>query len=453
VQLSGLCKTNNHAHQLLKLDTPPNLLYILIPHCNITHFSGTELRLFILKTKQKGRPSIMNLSNLTSEIQQKAAGLQPDNETQRLSLLQSARDLVNSLEKPHERIMRMIYLDNTIFAAIKVLIDLGIFKILAGSTEPITAAKLAQDTGADRSLLERLLKHIATENFVHESGPDTYTANDLTRCVASVGAQGAIEDMYQLFRVIDTFPNFLKETKYVNPTDKDKSAWKYGYKSTQHYFEYVNTPGRERNLEAFRNHMAFKTVGLKWYEVPEIMESVFGNVQVAKDDVLLVDVGGSGGHDLLTFHKAHSSLPGRLILQDLPTTIQSLDSTALAQDGIEPMSHDFFTPQPVYGAKVYYLKMVLHEWPSQQCVQILSQLKAGLKPGYSKILLNEIVIPEENAGWFETSVDMLMMQVHSAQERREREWRDLVGKVDGLSVMRIWDVEGTVEKVIEIEMR
>jgi hypothetical protein len=36
--------------------------------------------------------------------------------------------------------------------------------------------------------------------------------------------------------------------------------------------------------------------------------------------------------------------------------------------------------------------------------------------------LNEIVIPDEKAGWFETSVDMLMMQVHSAQERREREW-------------------------------
>ena len=121
--------------------------------------------------------------------------------------------------------------------ATKVLADLGVFKILAKTTEPITAAKLAQDTGADRVLVERLLKHIATEFFVHESGPDTYTANDITRCIASSGAQGAIEDTFQIVRVVDAFPDFLRETNYANPTDKDKSGWKYAYKTDQHFFK------------------------------------------------------------------------------------------------------------------------------------------------------------------------------------------------------------------------
>ena len=44
-----------------------------------------------------------------------------------------------------------------------------------------------------------------------------------------------------------------------------------------------------------------------------------------------------------------------------------------------------------------------------------------------------------------------MMHVHSAQERRERDWRELVGKVHGLRVTKIWNVEGAVEKVIEID--
>ena len=392
-----------------------------------------------------------DLSHITSEIQQKATELQPGNEQQRLSLLQSARALVNELEKPHERVMRMCYHESALFMATKVLVDLGVFKILAETTEPITAAKIAQETGADSALVERLLKHIATEFFVHESGPDTYTANDITRCIASPGAQGTIEDTFQIVRVVDVLPDFLKQTNYANPTNKDKTAWKYAYKTDQHFFDYVNSPGRERKLQALRNHMEFKTVGLKWYEVPGIMEAAFGDAKVGKDDVLLIDVGGSGGHDLIGFHKAHPSMPGRLILQDLATTIQSLDSSALAQQGIEAMGHDFFTPQPVHGAKVYYLKMCLHDWPNTQCIQILSQLKSALKPGYSRILLNEIVIPEEKAGWFETSVDMLMMQVHSAQERREREWIGLVHAVGGLVVRRIWDVEGAVEKVIEIE--
>jgi hypothetical protein len=392
-----------------------------------------------------------DISHITSEIQQKTSELQPGNEKQRLSLLQSARALVNELEKPHERIMRMLYHEDAIFMATKVLLDLGIFKILAKTTEPISAAKLAEDTGADRALVERILKHITTDFFVHESGPDTYTANDLTRCIASPEAQGAIEDAFGQVRVVGAFPDFLRETNYANPTNKDKSGWKYAYKTNQHFFEYINSPGRERKLEAFRNHMKFKTVGLKWYEVPEIMEAVFGDAKVGKDGVLLIDVGGSSGYDLISFHKAHPSMPGRLILQDLPTTIQSLDSVALAEQGIEPMSHDFFTPQPIHGAKAYYLKMCLHDWPNAQCIQILSQLKFALKLGYSRILLNEIVIPEMKAGWFETSVDLLMMQCHSAQERREREWMGLVNEVGGLRVRRIWNVEGAVEKVIEIE--
>jgi hypothetical protein len=115
------------------------------------------------------------------------------------------------------------------------------------------------------------------------------------------------------------------------------------------------------------------------------------------------------------------------------------------------MSHDFFTPQPVHGAKAYYLKMCLPDWPNPQCIQILSQLKSALKPGYSRILLNEIVIPEMKAGWFETSVNLLMMQCYSAQERRERERMGLVNEVCGLRVRRIWNVEAAVEKVIEIE--
>ncbi|KUJ13139.1 S-adenosyl-L-methionine-dependent methyltransferase [Mollisia scopiformis] len=393
-----------------------------------------------------------DLSIITGEIQQKSSELRPGNEKQRLSLLQSARALVHELEQPHERIMRMCYHEPAIFMATKVLINLGIFKILAAATEQLTAAKLAQDTGSDKILVERLLKHIATEFFVHESGPDTYTANDLTRCIASSGGQGTIEDMFQIVRVVDSIPDFLRGTNYANPVNKDATAWKFAYKTDQHYFEYVNSPGREQNLEAFRKHMSFKTVGLKWYEVPEIMKAVFGDADgVGKNDVLLIDVGGSGGHDLIGFHEAHPSMPGRLILQDLPTTIQSLDSAALAQQSIEPMGHDFFTPQPIHGAKAYYLKMVLHDWPTQQCIQILSQLKPALKHGYSRILLNEIVVPETNAGWFETSVDLLMMEVHSAQERREAEWKSLVDAVGGLRVKQIWNVEGAVEKLIEIE--
>jgi hypothetical protein len=299
--------------------------------------------------------------------------------------------------------------------------------------------------------VERLLKHVATENYVDETGPDIYLPNDVTRCCATPGAKGAIDDIYQMLPVAGAVPQFLKDSDYANPTNRNKTAWQLAYKTDQHFFEYVNAPGREAKLEALRNHMNFKTVGLRWFEVPSLMGSIFADAKYGEDDVLLVDVGGSGGHDLLAYEEAQPSSPGRLVLQDLPTTINSLNAHKFALHRIELMGHDFFTPQPVKGAKAYYLKMCLHDWPDAECSKILANLRPAMISGYSRIILDEIIVPDQNAGWFETSVDLLMMEVHSAQERREKEWKSLVNGVPGLRVKQIWDLEGAVNKIIEIE--
>jgi hypothetical protein len=90
-------------------------------------------------------------------------------------------------------------------------------------------------------------------------------------------------------------------------------------------------------------------------------------------------------------------------VQDLEQIINSVDSKVLADAGIEAMAHDMFKPQPVTGAKVYYEKQVLHDWPNKDCQRVLENLRDAMTPGYSRILLNEMLIPEVGAGWIETS--------------------------------------------------
>ena len=71
---------------------------------------------------------------------------------------------------------------------------------------------------------------------------------------------------------------------------------------------------------------------------------------VNRDDpeaVLLVDVGGNWGHEVRSFHEAHPDAPGRLILEDLPVMIDKFQGTP--PTGIEIMTYDFFTPQPIKG--------------------------------------------------------------------------------------------------------
>lgn len=74
----------------------------------------------------------------------------------------------------------------------------------------------------------------------------------------------------------------------------------------------------------------------------------------AKDGIVLVDVGGGKGHDLMDLQAKFPAFKGRLILQDKPEVIAEAKSD-LAGD-IDAQGHDFFTEQPVRGK---YLKLLI----------------------------------------------------------------------------------------------
>lgn len=64
------------------------------------------------------------------------------------------------------------------------------------------------------------------------------------------------------------------------------------------------------------------------------------------DATLLVDVGGSFGHDIGEFHRKFPDAPGRLVLQDLPVVISQITNL---DNKIERMEYDFYTEQPIKG--------------------------------------------------------------------------------------------------------
>ena len=65
-----------------------------------------------------------------------------------------------------------------------------------------------------------------------------------------------------------------------------------------------------------------------------------------EDEVLVVDIGGGEGHDLLALKARHPFLKGRLILEELPYMISQIKDTL---EGVELVEHDFYTPQPIKG--------------------------------------------------------------------------------------------------------
>ena len=83
-----------------------------------------------------------------------------------------------------------------------------------------------------------------------------------------------------------------------------------------------------------------------WLDFFPFEKEILEGFDRGRDAVMAVDIGGGLGHEMLSLKKKFPNLPGKLIVQDLPRVIASIQDPNSA---FEPMTHDFFTPQPVKG--------------------------------------------------------------------------------------------------------
>lgn len=142
-------------------------------------------------------------------------------------------------------------------------------------------------------------------------------------------------------------PAQLKRTNYQNPSNGTDCGFQLGFNTPLHFFEFLKQ--RPEAAAQFNNHMSAYHQGrpswmdVGFYDVPGLI-----NVDIGEQDALLVDMGGSVGHDLSEFRRKWPQASGRLVLQDLPEVVAQAKTMSL-HPSIELMEHDFFTEQPVKG--------------------------------------------------------------------------------------------------------
>ena len=83
------------------------------------------------------------------------------------------------------------------------------------------------------------------------------------------------------------------------------------------------------------------------------------------------------------------------------------------------------------------MRNILHDWPDDKCLIILSQLKASMKLGYSKIIINEMVLPDKGITLTAAQIDITMMCALAATERTEGQWRQMMDSA-GFIIEKIW---------------
>ncbi|KAI8628016.1 sterigmatocystin 8-O-methyltransferase [Xylariaceae sp. FL1651] len=386
---------------------------------------------------------IEKLKSLTPRLEE------GENQVTRNDALELARELVRSLERPED------VAGDTIFSplvpvAAKIAIDLDLLGLMVKCDGAITSDELAEQSGAEELLITRILRVLAAAGLIADVGDRTWQASPITRAMAVENiAAGYRMVQNGLMAAANMAPKYLKEIDYRCPTDPKDGLMQYTYQSKLNSFQILySLPGVLEDFSSYMGHVAgARQIWLDWFP---IQERLIDGASEAKDSVLLVDIAGNQGHDLIAFQKKYPNHGRRLILQDLPMVIKDVGTLP---PGIEAMAYDFFTEQPVKGARAYYYHHTLHNWSDYKCEEMLNRVRAAMKPGYSKLFIHDMIVPETKASSFIAMMDLMMMIFNGGIERTARQWKTLLERA-GLEVVRVWlapeaDAGGIVEAVVK----
>ncbi|KAL4921359.1 S-adenosyl-L-methionine-dependent methyltransferase [Aspergillus aurantiobrunneus] len=373
----------------------------------------------------------------------------------REALIDLGRALVTQLEIPSEFLQRTFWAEPAQSAIIRMAVDTQLFQHLKDAGDAgLSAAALSSKTGINILLLQRLARHLVAMNLLsfHD---DAFHATRLSNGLAEENYQHSICFCYDTARPsFNGFPEHFKARAYQSPSlGSLDGPFQQAHSTPLSFFDWiVATPPNLQHFDSFMT--AYRAGKPNWYDrgFYPVAERLISGFDASASDTLLVDIGGGRGHDVAAFVAQHPSHPGAVILQDREPVIAGvLESTSATDRAFTAQTHDFFTPQPVRHARAYSMHSILHDWGDEDGVRILENLVPALKKGYSRVLLNEIVVSEEKPTLAATNMDLMMLAHFAVRERTEREWAEILGKA-GLRIVQVYTYPGVAESLIEAEL-
>lgn len=221
-------------------------------------------------------------------------------------------------------------------------------------------------------------------------------------------------------RVGTSLPEFFTRTKLEDPAVARPLPWNMATGSDLAVWEWLAENPREQN--AFNDFMFVQTTGLAGF-IEKFPLEKYIDISDTTERIQFVDVGGGSGHISRAVLSKYPSLYGKIAVEDREDA-NTVTRRDFSKEGIQNIPHDFFTPQPLKGAKAFYMRNILHNWPTNKCKIILEQLREALAPD-SVILVDDIVIPPTGSHWYSTHMDLMMLTNLGATERTEAQFADL----------------------------
>jgi len=311
--------------------------------------------------------------------------------------------------------------------------ELGVFDQL-DVTNPRTAPELAITMGVDAVLLYRLLRAEAAIGVLTEDASGGFVLTemgDLLRAShpRSLAPMARLEEGPQHYALWKHLPDMIREGK------QNAFVREFGRMAFDYALE--NRDYAERFKQAMTSYSTVQSSlvveALRGYD--------FSSIRT------FCDVAGGYGHLMCALLQANPDMCG--IVLDLASVVKDTDelwATRLRlQQRCKYVAGDMFDAVP--KADAYSLKMILHDWNDQECIEILSNIrKAANKP--ARVFIVEHIVPKHDVHHFSKLFDIHMMCWGTGQERTEAEYSELL-RHSGWRKVASHDAPGSVVGVIE----
>jgi hypothetical protein len=290
--------------------------------------------------------------------------------------------------------------------AITAAADLGIADALADG--PLSAEELATAVNADADALSRLLRALISRGIFRQRRDGRY---DLTP-LADPLRRGAEVSVAGWARWLGSplhrehwshFTDAIRTGRSIVPELRGKPMFDYlaGEAELGEIFNQAMTSGSELSIPSVIAAYDFS----RYHTV--------------------VDVGGGRGRLLAAILTATPQARG--ILFDLPQVVAGapgLLSEHGVADRVRIAEGSFFEDVP-QGGDAYVLKNVIHDWPDDDALRILGNVRTAAGVG-NHLLLVELVIPRHNREYLGNWLDLEMLLALSARERTATEYGRLL---------------------------
>jgi hypothetical protein len=292
----------------------------------------------------------------------------------------------------------------------------------------------------------RVMRALTSSHIFEEIAPEQYIHNTMSRLLSEPANRAHFQIQNNILGPAGaSLGQFLQSHNLTSPTSHTDAPFQFALNTKLDLWGYLqDDPARAKIFnESMRSSAIIGVSGIPPFSFMEL--------SCEPNEVLIVDIGGGKGQVLKSIISAFPEIGGKMILQDLPSVIADAKVSGDLPHSIITMPHDFFTPQPIKGAKVYYLRRILHDWSDESAKSILRHIVFSMNAS-SRVLINELVLPDVGCEKRMAMNDMVMMSF-GGMERSGSQWRQLLCDV-GLNLEMIWRKEGedlaAIEAVLSI---